>query len=222
MRLRYRSVTYSVGGTPASRERHYRELREAMLRAGQQYGVQPVMPWRPPIDIHETPEAIQVKVELAGVREDHIEITLYDNALVIAGQRDDDIEQGAAVYYHEAQVRYGPFRAAILLPLPVDREAVEATYENGFLRVRLPKDQPKDQKAADVALKPSGRSAEAATSAPTNGSGNGTTLEGTHAAGEHTLYLTEAGEEARPAAGIAIIAVRRGTQTATTRGAATR
>jgi HSP20 family molecular chaperone IbpA len=177
MRLRFRSVTYSIGGTPASRERHYRELREAMLRAGQQYGVQPVMPWRPPIDIHETPRAIQVKVELAGVREDHIEITLYDNALVIAGQRDDDIEQGESVYYHEAQVRYGPFRAAILLPLPVEREAVEATYENGFLRVRLPKALPE---AATVAPKPAGETAGDASTASQgsppagNGTGNGT------------------------------------------------
>jgi HSP20 family protein len=139
MRLRFRSISYTVGRTPASLERHYRELREAMLRGGQHYGLQPAMPWRPPIDIHETPEAIQVKIELAGVREDNLDITLYDNALVVSGQRDNDIEPGAFVYYHEAQVRYGPFRADILLPAPIEHDAVEATYEHGFLRVRLPK-----------------------------------------------------------------------------------
>jgi HSP20 family molecular chaperone IbpA len=139
MRLRFRSITYTVGRTPDSLERHYRELREAMLRAGQHYGLQPAMPWRPPIDIHETPEAIHVKVELAGVGEDHLDITLYDNALVVSGQRENDIEPDEFVYYHEAQVRYGPFRADILLPAPVEPEAVQATYENGFLRVRLPK-----------------------------------------------------------------------------------
>jgi HSP20 family molecular chaperone IbpA len=139
MRLRFRSITYTIGRTPDSLERHYRELREAMLRAGQHYGLQPAMPWRPPIDIHETPEAIHIKVELAGVGEDHLDITLYDNALVVSGQRENDIEPDEFVYYHEAQVRYGPFRADILLPAPIEPEAVQATYEHGFLRVRLPK-----------------------------------------------------------------------------------
>jgi HSP20 family protein len=139
MRLRFRSISYTVGRTPASLERHYRELRETMLRAGQHYDLQPAMPWRPPIDIHETPEAIQVKIELAGVPEDGLDITLYDNALVVSGQRENDIEPNEFVYYHEAQVRYGPFRADILLPAPIEHDAVQATYEQGFLRVRLPK-----------------------------------------------------------------------------------
>ncbi len=142
MRLRFRAISYTVGRTPASLERHYRELREAMLRAGQHYGLQPAMPWRPPIDIHETPDAIQVKIELAGVREEDVDVTLYDNALVVSGQRDNDVDPAEFVYYHEAQVRYGPFRADILLASPVEHDAVQATYEHGFLRVRLPKAAP--------------------------------------------------------------------------------
>src|SRR5579884_2601631 len=128
MRLRYRSITYTVGGPSASLERHYRELRDSMLRAGAHYGLQSASPWRPPIDIHETPEAIVVKMELAGVGEDDIEITLYDNALVVSGQRQNDIPPDEPVCYHEAQVRYGPFRADILLPFSIDPEAIAATY----------------------------------------------------------------------------------------------
>ncbi len=142
MRLRFRSISYTVGRTPASLERHYRELREAMLRGGQHYGLQPAMPWRPPIDIYETPDAIQVKIELAGVGEEDIEVTLYANALVVSGQRKNDVDPTEFVYYHEAQVRYGPFRADILLPSPIAHDAVQASYEHGFLRVRLPKAAP--------------------------------------------------------------------------------
>jgi HSP20 family molecular chaperone IbpA len=149
MRLRFRSISYTVGRTPASLERHYRELREAMLRAGQHYGLQPDEPWRPPIDIHETPDAIRIKVELAGAGEEDFEITLYDNALVVSGQRKNDVSPDEFVYYHEAQVRYGPFRADVLLPFPVDRDAVVATYEQGFLRVRLPKAQATANEARD-------------------------------------------------------------------------
>lgn len=140
MRLRLRSISYSFGGTSQSLERHFRELREELLRQGQHYGLlHPTGQWRPPADIHETPVDIRIKIELAGMSEDNIEITLYDNALVVSGRRDDDSDHDETGCYHEALVRYGPFRTEILLPAPVDREAVSAVYENGFLRIRLPK-----------------------------------------------------------------------------------
>jgi HSP20 family molecular chaperone IbpA len=95
--------------------------------------------WRPPSDIHETPTAILVKMELAGMREEDIDVTLYEDALVVSGRRDDDAEHASGMSYHEAQIRYGPFCAEILLPCTVQRDGVEARYENGFLRVTLPK-----------------------------------------------------------------------------------
>jgi HSP20 family molecular chaperone IbpA len=139
MRLRYISVTYAFGGTTPSLDRHYRELREAMLHPAQHYTAGQPAAWRPPMDIHETQQAIIVKAELAGMAEEAIDIALYDNALVITGQREDDSDHAQTAYYHEAQVRYGPFRAEIVLPAPIQREACEATYQNGFLRVTLPK-----------------------------------------------------------------------------------
>jgi HSP20 family protein len=142
MRLRYKVVTYHFGEDQSSQqslERHYRELMEDLLRPGQQHAsTRHAVQWRPPSDIHETPEAILVKMELAGISEDDLEVTLYEDALVVTGRRDDDLVHDDSVYYHEAQIRYGPFRAEILLPRPVRREGVEARYENGFLRVTLP------------------------------------------------------------------------------------
>jgi HSP20 family molecular chaperone IbpA len=110
-----------------------------MLHPAQHYaGLQPAA-WRPPLDIHETEDALIVKAELAGMREDAMDLALYDNALVITGQRDDDSDHAGIAYYHEAQVRYGPFRAEIVLPTRIEPERAEANYENGFLCVRLPK-----------------------------------------------------------------------------------
>jgi HSP20 family protein len=143
MRLRYKLVTYHFGENQASQqslERHYRELMDELLRQGQHHAVtHHAVQWRPAADIHETSDAILVKMELAGMREEDIEVTLYEDALVVSGSRDDDVVQDEQVYYHEAQIRYGPFRAEILLPGPVSREGVDARYENGFLRVTLPK-----------------------------------------------------------------------------------
>jgi HSP20 family protein len=140
MRFKHVSVAYSFGSASQSLERHYRELRDDLLRQTHHYGLlQPSAVWRPPVDIHETATLLSVKVELAGVQEDNLDVTLYDNALVVAGRREDDSEHDEPICYHEAQVHYGPFRAEILLPLPVQHDAVTAHYENGFLRVRLPK-----------------------------------------------------------------------------------
>lgn len=145
MRFRYVSVTYSFGSPSQSLERHYRELRDDLLRQGRHYGLlQPATLWRPPVDIHETTAHMLVKIELAGVREENLEITLYDNALVVTGRREDDSEHGEPIWYHEAQVHYGPFRAEILLPTPVRSDAVTASYENGFVRIRLPKTAPSE------------------------------------------------------------------------------
>ena len=140
MRFRHVSVSYTFGSASQSLERHYRELRDDLLRQGHHYGLlQPSAVWRPPVDIHETTTLLSIKIELAGIREDNLDITLYDNALVVTGRRDDYSEHDEPICYHEAQVHYGPFRAEILLPLPVQHDAVTAVYENGFLRVRLPK-----------------------------------------------------------------------------------
>jgi HSP20 family protein len=156
MRLRYKLVTYHFGEDQANQQslqRHYRELMDELLRQGQHHAVaHQTVQWRPAADIHETTDAILVKMELAGMREEDIEVTLYEDALVVSGRREDDVARDSEVYFHEAQIRYGPFRAEILLPGPVERERVEARYENGFLHVMLPKvtDPLRREKAPDV------------------------------------------------------------------------
>lgn len=172
MRLRFRSIEYQFGGASSSLERHFRDLRDELLRQGQHYGLlHPAAQWRPPVDIHETAETIRIKIELAGMSEDTIEVTLYDNALVVTGRRDDDSEHDGEVCYHEAQVRYGPFRAEILLPAPVRQDDVVATYENGFLRIRLPKtvkSEPGSQRPQSGAItKPLGGARGNLSAAPT-------------------------------------------------------
>jgi HSP20 family protein len=140
MRMRYRYVTYRyMDGSQQQIERHYRQLLHDALRQSQPSILQRSVTWRPLADIHETLDMITVKIELAGMREEDIEVTLYEDALVVGGERNDDHEHGEKMYYHEAQIRYGPFRVEVFIPTSIDREAVEARYENGFLWVMLPK-----------------------------------------------------------------------------------
>jgi HSP20 family protein len=139
MRLRVHSVIYHSGAAPGL-DHHYRELRSAMFHLGQQYAyLQPGAAWRPAMDIHETADAVLVKIELAGMAEESIEILLYPNAVVVIGERADDGDSDEDTYYHEAQIRYGPFRADAYLSTPVQTELASAVYQNGMLRISLPR-----------------------------------------------------------------------------------
>jgi HSP20 family protein len=148
MRLRYRSVTYRyIQGSQEELERRYHQLWHELVRQSQQQTLlhRPSQ-WRPPADIHETPNAITVKIELAGMREDDIDVTLYHDALVVSGERQDDHEHDDTICYHEAQIRYGPFQVEIFIPIEIERTRIEAHYDAGFLRVLLPKATPSEPK----------------------------------------------------------------------------
>lgn len=141
MRMRYRQVTYrSVGaGAQHQLEQHYRRLINEALHQGQQSISHQTSTWRPLADILESPETMIVKVELAGMTEEEIEVTLYEDALIVSGTRQDAHGRLPNLYYHEAQVRYGPFRLEVFIPYRIQGDAVTARYENGFLWVELPK-----------------------------------------------------------------------------------
>lgn len=140
MRLRYRHVTYRYAdGSQQQMERHYRQLLQDALRQSQQAMLHMSATWRPLADILESAQMMTVKVELAGMKEEEIEVTLYEDALVISGNRREDHGYQENLSYHEAQIRYGPFRVEVFIPYQIDREGVKARYENGFLWVNLPK-----------------------------------------------------------------------------------
>ena len=95
--------------------------------------------WNPPTDIFETPDALHIKIEVAGLREQDIEVKVNRDYLVIRGQRSDEDQVGQA-RYHLMEIHYGSFERIIRLPHPVDSQSITATLQNGFLKVTVPKD----------------------------------------------------------------------------------
>lgn len=96
--------------------------------------------WRPPTDVFETEDAVIVRVEIAGMKESDFQIILDGRILSIRGVRSDNPERRA---YHQMEIRFGEFSTEVELPCEVMVQDAEATYSNGFLRVVLPKVQPK-------------------------------------------------------------------------------
>lgn len=97
-------------------------------------------PWQPPTDVFETEEAVLVRVEIAGMKEDDFSLEVNGRSISIRGSRQDTPERRS---YHQMEIRYGEFEVAMDLPCPVEIERIEAVYNNGFLRVVLPKARPK-------------------------------------------------------------------------------
>lgn len=94
--------------------------------------------WRPPTDVYETPTAITIVAELAGVDPEELEILLFDDAVVVEGQRRLVPPEDDAIY-HSAEINQGRFRLAVELPAPVDAGRVDSRYERGLLRITLAK-----------------------------------------------------------------------------------
>jgi HSP20 family protein len=97
--------------------------------------------WRPSIDIFETEDRIIVIVDLAGVSREEMKIEHEGDLLRIAGRRRDpqDLHQHDLKKCHQMEIDYGPFERLVRISIPIDRDAIEAKYEGGFLKVLLPK-----------------------------------------------------------------------------------
>lgn len=92
--------------------------------------------WRPPTDVYETDDAIIVKVEIAGMSPEDIQISFVDHLLTVQGVRPDVDAKNS---YHCLEIPYGEFDTEVLLSGTFDEDAIDARYENGFLRIVLPK-----------------------------------------------------------------------------------
>jgi HSP20 family protein len=101
------------------------------------FAISPPM-WRPAADVCEAARALVVTVEIAGIDPDSVELVLFDDALIVAGNRRVSLHDRGDVY-HAAEIRQGPFRLEVALPASIDPDRAEARYERGILRVTLPK-----------------------------------------------------------------------------------
>lgn len=94
--------------------------------------------WRPAADVRESERTIEVTVELAGVEQDQIDVVVYEDAVVVEGNRRMRVTDEDAVY-QRAEIRQGPFRVELPLPALVDQDDVDANYENGLLELTFRK-----------------------------------------------------------------------------------
>ena len=93
--------------------------------------------WSPALDLYESGDHLVAVAELPGMRKEDIDISLHDGTLTISGERKRESTNGEKAQRTERYV--GTFRRSISLPTRVDAGKVNATYQDGILKVTLPK-----------------------------------------------------------------------------------
>jgi HSP20 family protein len=94
--------------------------------------------WAPAVDITEGKDAYLVAADLPGVVGADLEVTFQDGLLTIQGERHPAAD-GPDDKAHRTERRYGAFRRSINLPSHVQADKIEATTQDGVLKILVPK-----------------------------------------------------------------------------------
>jgi HSP20 family protein len=92
--------------------------------------------WYPAADVYQTRDGWVVKVELAGVSFDEIEIKIEGATLSIEGCRRDH-QCTETLSYHQLEITYSRFQKTIDFPCPIQSALIEQDYRDGLLLLRL-------------------------------------------------------------------------------------
>jgi HSP20 family protein len=108
--------------------------------------------FNPKIDISEDKEKIYVDVEVPGMKKEDIKISLQDNILTVSGEKRFENKENEKSYYRTER-SYGSFSRSFTLPAEIDRDKVEAKFEDGILKINMSKSQPKKANERQIEIK---------------------------------------------------------------------
>ncbi len=106
----------------------------------------------PRVDVSENDDTYTITVELPGMTEKDIDVTLSDDSLAIKGEKKEEREEKKK-NYHVCERSYGTFQRTFRVPSGVDHGKVDATYSKGVLNIILPKTEVAKQNKRSIAVK---------------------------------------------------------------------
>ena len=112
----------------------------------------------PHVDTSETEQNYEIEVSLPGLKKDDIQVDFHDGRLTITGERRFTDEKKSKKY-HLIESQYGSFTRSFYLPDTINAEAIEADYDDGVLRIVVPKDVRRSTRQ-QIPIKGAGKKAE--------------------------------------------------------------
>ena len=111
----------------------------------------------PETDVREAADAIEVRMDLPGMRPEDVSVELENNVLTISGEKREERTQNEKEgRFHLAERRWGTFARSFVLPREVEADRISAEYNNGVLTVRIPKSAKARPRRIDVARRDQG------------------------------------------------------------------
>jgi HSP20 family protein len=104
----------------------------------QQEVAKEVVAWAPRVDVYEKDNNLVIEAEIPGAKKEDIEVKVKDNAVVIRGEVKREEEKKEENYYRSERF-YGKFERVIPLPTDVKIEEAKAEYQDGVLKLTIPK-----------------------------------------------------------------------------------
>ena len=92
----------------------------------------------PPVDLSETENAFEIRLDLPGMESKDFEVEVNGNIATIRGERKEEKEEKGKTF-HRVERRSGAFSRSLTLPCNVNEGEVAAEYSNGVLTITLPK-----------------------------------------------------------------------------------
>ena len=108
--------------------------------------------WIPAIDLVETDKNFLITAELPDIDPTNIDVNVSEDRLIIKGERRKVTEENDA-HVHKIERSYGSFSRQIAIPAPVLEDQISADYENGVLRITLPKAEVTKSKSVKINVK---------------------------------------------------------------------
>ena len=105
----------------------------------------------PPVDVYEDAQQLVLKLEVAGIKQEDLDVRVENQTLTVKGERKFEKEEKEE-NFHRIERRYGSFTRSFTLPQTVDVAAPKATYENGVLTISLPKKEAAKPKQVKVEI----------------------------------------------------------------------
>ncbi len=122
-----------------------------------------------PLDVYATSDEVVILAAVPGLRPDSLDIAFHQGTLVLSGTlpnvAEDEEAKQATWFLHE--LPYGTFRRAVSLPFAVDADQAQATFENGVVKIVLPKAEAAKPKTIPVRIGGAGQAIAAGGQAET-------------------------------------------------------
>jgi len=133
--MRYLNRWEPFHGTTTLQEQMNRAFGDTLSRLGQEANL---TSWAPAVDILETEHELVVQADLPDVNPEELDIRVENNILTIRGER-KFAKTVKPSNYLRVERSYGTFTRSFSLPNTVKSEAIKADYQNGVLKLSIPK-----------------------------------------------------------------------------------